>query len=498
MKRYITILLCMITGFLSFSSCDDKNDPDTIKGDRELYLSALVDGLGIDAATYRFQGGHGVGFWLSSTDVNGNLNQADIAVNNQFLQSAGGLVSEPRTNWSKSGELFIYGYSPYDKEAIKTPEAYPFQLDLRQDSLALTADKMKRSDFLWTKRQADYSTEPVQLAFHHLMCKVILHIKSNSTTPGSFAGCQVSLCNTCTSAVIDLGTGIVTPNGNPENIIAAELLEVPEGYETTKEAIIIPQTVTVGTEFLSLLTLGNYTCTWYADKDLTLESGKQITMEVIIDEGECDVVIKEIANWNEDGALIMGEANAELPSYKLFDFYNRNGLQGIVIDTDETGKHGWIVSLGETQCYWCSSVEFHKYNPVCTSTTDSEANLNGALAVDSTLELYPAMKWCNDKNKDGVTGWVLPAFDILKKFYCVFDPGTDGQYANYDAFNDAIDNCPVNAENKNKISDVSACYGSSTLSITRNVKVIQFYPYYGEVIKSQPWDILTIRAFHKF
>lgn len=105
MKRYITILLCMITGFLSFSSCDDKNDPDTIKGDRELYLSALVDGLGIDAATYRFQGGHGVGFWLSSTDVNGNLNQADIAVNNQFLQSAGGLVSEPRTNWSKSGKF---------------------------------------------------------------------------------------------------------------------------------------------------------------------------------------------------------------------------------------------------------------------------------------------------------------------------------------------------------------------------------------------------------
>ena len=498
MKRYIIILSCLITGLLSFNSCDDKDDPDTIKGDEELYLSALVDGLGVDAATYRFQGGEGVGFWLSSTDVSGRLNQADVTANNRFMQSAGGLVSEPRTNWSKSGELFIYGYSPYDKEAANTPEAYPFQINLRQDTLALTADRMKTCDFLWTKQQAKYSAEPVRLAFHHLMCKVILHIKSNSETPGSFIGSQVSLCNTHTSATIDLGAGIVTPNGTLEDIIAAELLEVPEGYEAAREVIIVPQTVAVGTEFLSLFTLGNYTCTWHADKDLKFESGKQVVMEVVIDEGECDVKIKEIADWNENRVLISGDATAELPSYKVFDFYNRNGLQGIVIETDETGQHGWIVSLDETECYWCSDQQFYKYNPKCTSTTDSKANLDGALAVDPTLELYPAMKWCNDKNKDGVTGWVLPALDILKKFYCVFDPGEDNKYANYDTFNNAIKKCPVSAENKNEITNASACYGSSTLSTTRNVKAVTFYFYFQEVTKGQPWDLLTIRAFHEF
>ena len=492
LQRYIILLFGLMTGLFVFNSCDDKEDSEAVKG--ELYLSALVDGLGNNASTYRFQGGEGVGFYISSTDVTGRLNQADVATNNRFMQSAGGLVSEPRTNW-KADEYFIYGYSPYDKTA-NTPEAYPFKLILKQDSLALTSDGMKKCDFLWTKQQAKFSADPVQLAFHHLMCKVIFYVKSNSKTPGSFVGSKVSVCNTKTSAAIDLGTGVVTPDRILENIDAAVLSEVPEGYEAAREAIIIPQTVASGTDFLSLLTAGNYMCTWKADRDLVFESSKQVVMEVTIDEGECDVKIKDIADWNEGNTPVAGDAIAELPSYKLFDFYNRNGLQGIVIDTDETGQHGWIVSLDEAELYWCTDQEYYKRNPKCYSLSDSQANMDGVLAEDPTLELYPAIKWCNDKNKDGVTGWVLPAVDVLRKFRIVFS--SDNNYANFSAFEDAIKKCPVSADKKSGITKANGQYASSTLSTTKNVKFIQFYPYHSEGAKGQPWDPFMVRAFHEF
>ena len=36
------------------------------------------------------------------------------------------------------------------------------------------------------------------------------------------------------------------------------------------------------------------------------------------------------------------------------------------------------------------------------------------LNVDPTLEKFPAMKWCMDKNKDGISGWYMPALNELR------------------------------------------------------------------------------------
>ena len=97
---------------------------------------------------------------------------------------------------------------------------------------------------------------------------------------------------------------------------------------------------------LEILTPGNYTYTWNTEQELNFESGKQIILDVLVKETECVVRIKEIAPWR-DNETLMGEALENLPTYKVFDYYNRHGIQGIVISVDETEKHGWVVSLGD-------------------------------------------------------------------------------------------------------------------------------------------------------
>ena len=250
---FILFCLCFI------GACDDDQHTDRTS-DCELYFSALIDGMTPEETAYRLQGGQEVGFWLSSMDITEKLNEADLARNVRFSQSAGGLVSESPINWNDDLPIYVYGYSPYNKKIIDSPHAYQFNVNLRQDTVSLIPNGNKQSDLLWTKHVMSNTLESTQLSFHHLMCKVVLLVKSNSSMPGSLIGSKLSICNSQVSASVDLGTGIVSPMGTEKNIVALELSKVPDGYEIACEAIIIPQTIQAGERFLDILTLSGASC----------------------------------------------------------------------------------------------------------------------------------------------------------------------------------------------------------------------------------------------
>lgn len=502
MKQYyiwLSMLFCL--WFVEGCSDDNGKGSDTLV--TELHLSALIDGMTAEETAYRFQGGQEVGIWLSTIDVSGKLDNADGVHNMRFTQSAGGLVAEPRATWNNRSTINVYAYAPYDQEAQDAPHTYPFQLNLRQDTVSLMPDGNRQSDFLWTKHAATYTGEPLLLSFHHLMSKIILHVKSNASIPGNLIGGKLSVCNTQTAAKIDLGTGTVSPIGAKGEVVARELQDVPNGYEMTREVIVVPQTIHVGEQFLDILTLGNYSCVWYADKELVFESGKQITMEVVIDERECHVRIMDISPWKEGQSPILGEAVEDLPTFKVFDFYDRNGIQGIVIDVDETGTHGWIVSMDETYLAWRTSSMGPPF-PSAYDADDAQVNLEAVLQYDPMLNDYPAMKWCNDKNVDGVTGWVLPAYNVLKKFVKLICEKDQCML-----FNQAIQNSSVvNASyvNIDWESENEYYYASSTLSITDNVKnvgcsmayqVYFGYNYVEDALFGQN-NLFYVRAFREF
>lgn len=496
MKVSCLWMLCLI--LVQLTSCENNDsDSETIS---PLYLSALIDGMQTNEVAYRFQGGQGAGLWLSTQEVDNCLNNADITCNGCFVQSAGGLVSEPRTYIGKHENLVIYGYYPYSSEAQINPEAYSFAVELRQDSCGKTPDGNRASDLLWTKYCGKFTDQPVNLAFHHLMSKVVLHVRSDSDTPGSFFDSEVIITNTQTQTSVDLGTGELSLVGKPNDIFSAEVPEVPQGYEIAREAIVVPQTITAGSEFLKLRTLKGYSYSWNVDENLILEGGKQLVLDVLIKEGECFVTIKEISDWNENGDLILGDATESIPTYKVFDFYNRKGVQGIVVEVDESGQHGWIVSLDEVKLMWCTEL-MGTFWPASENKTDATANLKGCMAIDPTLEKFPAMKWCYDKNVNGITGWIMPASTMLEKFAeTIF---ADPTHQTAEKFNEAIRNCPVGSALKSEL-DINwddwytkNFYLSSTLSASGRVRVAGYYG--GLNINTESQNVpCRVRAFYEF
>ncbi len=452
MRTYNYILGFILSAAVCLTGCKNENGGEVIGGTEELHLSALIEGMTPDAASTRFRAGQGVGMWISATRTDADLNRAEVARNTQFLQSADGLVSEPRISWDHQPSLEVYAYAPYDEKAGENPAAYDFAIEPRQDSLALLDEGNEKNDLLYARKTVKYSDEATTLSFRHLMSKVVLHIHSNSSTPGGLAGSKVTVNNVQLNASVDLGTGTVTAKGDAAKVTSAELKEIPEGIEIVREAIIVPQKVTVGTQLLEILTLGSQTYNWNVEEELNFESGKQIVLDVLVKETECVVRIKEIAPWR-DNETINGDALENLPTYKVFDFYNRHGIQGIVISVDETGQHGWVVSLDEVEIKWCSNIT--GVFPNADNYDDALANLEAVREIDPTLEDYPAFKWCEDKNVNGLTGWVLPAFNVLKLFGQAVIKDEEG----YKAFNLAIQNAPVEVEKKNEVvMDRSSAY----------------------------------------
>ncbi len=99
--------------------------------------------------------------------------------------------------------------------------------------------------------------------------------------------------------------------------------------------------------------------------------------------------------------------NNTAKTYKVGDYYNANGKEGVVFDVWDGGKHGKIVSLDEASLLWCTQQQ-RKIAVGTTSQTDGKANTDAVMARMDSAE-YPAFVWCRDKGRD----WYLPSVEEL-------------------------------------------------------------------------------------
>ncbi len=101
------------------------------------------------------------------------------------------------------------------------------------------------------------------------------------------------------------------------------------------------------------------------------------------------------------------------PTYQVGDYYNRNGIRGVVFEVSDGGRHGKIVSLDETETYWCTSSQYGK-----NITTGASSDSNGKSNTDKILsrsdrDEYPAFMWCRNKGSN----WYLPSKEELLTMY---------------------------------------------------------------------------------
>lgn len=127
-------------------------------------------------------------------------------------------------------------------------------------------------------------------------------------------------------------------------------------------------------------------------------------------------------------AAMLCTLSANAKGYKVGDFYENNGLKGIVVRVDATGEHGLIMSLDRCKKAWIKGTK-KNLSTNAFHEDDGEKNMNELQKYitenGSSWEEFPVFAWARSLGE----GWYIPASDELKDILVAINGGT-GKYNN--------------------------------------------------------------------
>lgn len=181
--------------------------------------------------------------------------------------------------------------------------------------------------------------------------------------------------------------------------------------------------------------------------------------------------------------------------YEVGQFYDQDGVKGVVCMVDEEGLHGLVISLDESKYIpWSTFDKEHLRLIGCDDHADGAANMEKMAAYIAANNLswedFPAFDWCRQQGE----GWYLPAIDELLVIGHNYNGG-DRVHNNRQArnhFNDALRN------NGGQRMDRLVYYFSSTEKDEKSAWTSHTDlqpPYVIEIPKYQKF---LVRAVHKF
>ena len=180
--------------------------------------------------------------------------------------------------------------------------------------------------------------------------------------------------------------------------------------------------------------------------------------------------------------------------YEIGEFYNQNGIKGVVCMLSDDRQHGLVISLDEIYLHWS---EFRKPDLRVIGTdnrSDGSVNMEKVAAYIAENNLswddFPAFKWCREKGE----GWYLPSIDELLNIGHHYSGGTRVQSSRQarNRFNNALKN------NGGKRMDRLVYYFSSTEKDEKSAFTSHMGiepPYVVEIPK---YNNFLVRAVHKF
>lgn len=95
-------------------------------------------------------------------------------------------------------------------------------------------------------------------------------------------------------------------------------------------------------------------------------------------------------------------------TYKVGDIYSQNGLSGVVVVVDDSGKHGFIMSLTASKDKWLANKEL-EYSTNAFFDDDGEKNMAAIEACIKENNVswadFPAFAWARSLGE----GWYIPS-----------------------------------------------------------------------------------------
>ena len=127
------------------------------------------------------------------------------------------------------------------------------------------------------------------------------------------------------------------------------------------------------------------------------------------------VIGAEAAGFKVECAVII---DAPAKTWAVGDYYEVNGVKGVVVWTSDNKTHGKIVSMDEAvRNQWDTGC----YNTGAKSEDDGKSNTEKVKDLNASLSAYPAFKWCVDHGD----GWYFPAISevyLFMKAKDIIDP----------------------------------------------------------------------------
>lgn len=183
-----------------------------------------------------------------------------------------------------------------------------------------------------------------------------------------------------------------------------------------------------------------------------------------------------------------------LRPYEIGEWYDCDGVQGIVCALDADRMHGLILSLDEIYLHWSEYGKSDLRFVGADDMADGEANMAKVAAYiaanGASWDDFPAFKWCRDKGE----GWYLPAIDELLQIGHNFNGGTRTKFDRHarNKFNNAL------KEHGGKRMDRLAYYFSSTERNKKEACTSHMDlqpPYLNDIPKYEKYLVRAVRKF---
>lgn len=184
----------------------------------------------------------------------------------------------------------------------------------------------------------------------------------------------------------------------------------------------------------------------------------------------------------------------ELKRYAVGDYYDFNGVKGVVCKVTEDGLHGMVVSLDEVMVPWSVFRKPDLRTVGAVDRTDGRVNMEivARYIAENGLSWddFPAFKWCREQGE----GWYLPAIDEVLAIGNNFNGGTRMHYDRQarNRFNDAL------KEHGGKRMDRLVYYFSSTEQDEKSVYTSHMDMKPPYVVGIPKYNKFLVRAVHLF
>lgn len=194
------------------------------------------------------------------------------------------------------------------------------------------------------------------------------------------------------------------------------------------------------------------------------------------------------------GAAIAQQSECALRTYAIGDWYERDGVRGVVCALSEDKLHGLMLSIDEIYLPWSSFRKPDLRSVGMDDTADGAVNMHTLerYIADNALSWddFPAFAWCREKGE----GWYLPAIDEMLLICANYNGGsrmTNNREVR-NRFNDSL------REHGGKRMDRLVFYYSSTEKDAKSALCTHTAPtppYVQAIPKS---DRFLVRAVRKF